>query len=44
MTRAGLMVLAVALAALMQPVLVHFGHPEAVWLWCTMFNLCGASQ
>ena len=32
------------LAALipLQILLVHLEHPYAVWLWCRMFQLCGA--
>jgi hypothetical protein len=30
----------VVIVAALQPLLVHFGHPQAVWLWCTMLGAC----
>jgi hypothetical protein len=29
----------IAVGAL-QPLLVSWRHPQAVWLWCDMFRLC----
>lgn len=26
--------------AVLQVLLVHLGHPHAVWLWCAMLGLC----
>lgn len=35
----------VAIAALLalQPLLVSWQHPQAVWLWCHMLKLCSAT-
>jgi hypothetical protein len=38
MILAVLVLLAVGVA--IQPVLVHWRHPQAVWMWCDMTHLC----
>lgn len=30
----------IAVVLALQPVLVHFDHPQAVWLWCSILRAC----
>jgi hypothetical protein len=43
MLRPLIIVVVVAAALAVQPILVDIWHPEAVWLWCDIARLCVGS-